>query len=448
MEVNFDFLNYQNKIVDCIPDKVVFCGQNNTQVSLLDIDPYAGLIETIYAIKTIKNVKHIQKIMVIPKDKSIHPLARNCYYNYGGPAAGFHVYGFTGKGSGSYFQYHEYSKCFKLCLIETEKVYRQELFNLDNIIKLLPQYKYSGYNQYCEIYAIDYLAKLDNFPVAEMLMKLHIQRMWDDKALKFIQENKAFQKYLFKFKTEIKQNRMAFSTVKNAFKKNPELSPENYYTSLMYRMKCGRENAGIRKDVYQKILKYTTQERIHDYLKNNKIGNSTYSDYLIACDWLHLDFADTKVLFPRDFSRWHDDYTTQYAQYVANAEENANKEISEKLKNTANMFGFVESKIDNYFVLIAKSKKDLIFEGQCLSHCVGRMDYDKKQAERKSLICFIRKDINTPYATCELDLTQKTLKIRQLYGKNNSQITEPELLEFKDKWLKKINKAYRKVVTS
>lgn len=446
MEVNFEFLNYQNKIVDCIPDEVVFCGQNNTQVSLLDIDPYVGLIETIYAIKTIKNVKHIQKIMVIPKDKSIHPLARNCYYNYGGPAAGFHVYGFIGKGSGSYFQYHEYSKCFKLCLIETEKVYRQELFNSNNIMTLLPQYKYSGYNKCSGIYAIDYLAKLDKFPVAEMLMKLHINRMWDDKALKFIQENKPFQKYLYKFREEINRNRMAFSTVKNAYKKNPELSPENYYTSLMYRMKCGRENAGIRKDVYKKILKYTTQEKIRDYLEKTKIGNSTYSDYLIACEWLHLKFDDTKVLFPKDFNYWHDLYTTQYAQYVAEAEEKAHIQISEKLKQTAEKFGFIETKIGDYFVLVAKSKKDLIFEGEILSHCVGKMNYDKKQAEGKSLICFIRKEINTPYATCELDLTQKSLKIRQVYGKNNSQITEPDFLDFKEKWIKKINQTYKKVV--
>lgn len=43
---------------------------------------------------------------------------------------------------------------------------------------------------------------------------------------------------------------------------------------------------------------------------------------MTACDWLHLDFADTKVLFPKDFQTMHDDYTAQYAEYTKDVEMN------------------------------------------------------------------------------------------------------------------------------
>lgn len=43
-------------------------------------------------------------------------------------------------------------------------------------------------------------------------------------------------------------------------------------------------------------------------------------------------------------------------------------------------------------MIVAKSKYDLINEGEKLHHCVGKMDYDKRQAEGQSIICFIRKN--------------------------------------------------------
>jgi hypothetical protein len=219
---------------------------------------------------------------------------------------------------------------------------------------------------------------------------------------------------LFKFQKEIKQNNMAFTTVKNAFKKNPEIAPDNYYNSLKYRIECGKRNAGINKDIYQKILKHTTQEKIQDYISKNNIGSDTYGDYLRACDWLRLDFSDTKVLFPKDFFKWHDDYTQQYAEYVAQKEKEAKTQLSESLKKVAMKYSFVEKNLCGFFVIVAKSKEDLIYEGELLKHCVGKMGYDKKQANEESLICFIRKDKKTPFVTCELDL--KTMKIRGLGG--------------------------------
>jgi hypothetical protein len=130
----------------------------------------------------------------------------------------------------------------------------------------------------------------------------------------------------------------------------------------------------------------------------------------------------------------------------AQKENEAKTQLSESLKKVAMKYSFVEKNLCGFFVVVAKSKEDLIYEGELLKHCVGKMGYDKKQANEESLICFIRRDKKTPFVTCELDL--KTMKIRQCYGINNTQITDPDFIQFKEEWLKVIHKEYKKAVAA
>ena len=67
------------------------------------------------------------------------------------------------------------------------------------------------------------------------------------------------------------------------------------------------------------------------------------------------------------------------------------------------------------------------------------MGYDKKMADGKIVIMFLRRanDISTPYVTIEYDLKQ--LKLLQAYAKNNS--TPPsDAMEFINKWQQIIKK--------
>lgn len=455
MSLEKDYLDYENTMINYIPDCVINYRlskySNKANVSVLKISPVVGLCEDVYALKLSKGIKYIQKVLVIPKDKTISPLYRNCYYNFYSCVIGFFTFGFNKKDYKNYYHVHHYSDCFKFVDCSNEmiddmtKINRNQLFSVDDIIELDSKYKYCGYNNNSDIYAIDYLDKFEKYPVCEMLMKLGIQRMWKDKDLQFIQDNKLFQKYLYKFQKEINTNRLSFVHVKNAFKKNFELSPEDYYNSLQYRIECGKINAGIQKDIYKKILKYTTQEKITKYLTENVIGSDSYNDYLVAADWLQLDFADTKNLFPKDFQKYHDDYVTQYAEYLSKKEDEENKHLDEQLLQIAYKYSFVESKKDSYMVIVAKSKQSLIYEGKILNHCVGKMNYDKKQINEESLICFIRKDPAIPYVTCQLEIQPTQLSIRQCYGKNNTQVLDEDFLEFREKWIKTINLKYKKL---
>lgn len=416
---------------------------NLSYFSWLDYDTKIGIIEEVYGAKWNKKGFNIQKLFVIPADKKYCPLSKNCYYETGGCGAGFHSYGYDGKDA----RYYYYMGGFEFSKIETERVSRKELFDLDRILWLDSSLKYCAYKSGNGIYAIDYIGLYKKYPICEMLMKLGIKRMWCEKALDFITKNKDFQKWLFKNATKVSD--MAFQTARNAFKKNPCGDPSDYNSSLKFRIKCGKEASFDNQIVYHKALKFATQEKISQYIKGKKINKQSYGDYLTACDWLHLDFADTKVLFPIDFAAMHDEYTSQYALYKAEAEkeklEREYKSISRKMLKTAKKFSFLETfKDDCYSVIIARTKLDLINEGEKLHHCVGKMDYDIRQSDGRSVICFIRKntELEKPFVTAEIKIGEN-LSVSQCYGDRDKVIHDVD--NFVNKWMKISNRQYKKI---
>ena len=258
---------------------------NLSYFSWLDYDTEIGIIEEVYGAKWNKKGFNIQKLFVIPADKKYCPLSKNCYYETGGCGAGFHSYGYDGKDG----RYYGYMNGFKFSEIETERVSRKELFDLDRILWLDSSLKYCAYKSGNGIYAIDYIGLYKKYPICEMLMKLGIKRMWSEKALDFITKNKDFQKWLFKNADKVSD--MAFQTAKNAFKKNASGDPQDYLRSLKYRIQCGKDVRFTNEAVYKKALKYATQEKLSEYIKDNNIASESYGDYLTACGWLRLDFA-------------------------------------------------------------------------------------------------------------------------------------------------------------
>lgn len=319
----------------------------------------------------------------------------------------------------------------------------KELNSVEDIIAHDITLRYFGYTENREISLIDYIKLYRKEPIVETLMKLGLYRFIDnEKARKTVTENKAFRKWLYRNYEECSD--IAFQTVYNSYKKNPNNSVSNYYNSLMYRIECGRELANSNKEIYRYALKFTTQEKIKDYLEDLMTSINSYLDYLEACKWLRLDFNDTKVLFPKDFKTYHDNYTAQYGEWKAEQEKKAareeSKEISKQMAEIASKFDFCNLVGKSFAVITAKSKIDLIDEGSKLNHCVGRMNYDKKQAKGESMICFLRKidKLDTPYVTIQIDL--KNFRVLQMYGNHDSK-PEQAVIDFVNEiWLPNVKK--------
>jgi hypothetical protein len=407
--------------------------------SWLDFDSEIGIIEEIYGASWTQKGFTVQKLLVVPADKRLCALSRNCYQGCG-CAAGFHSYGYRGKD----VRYYPYMPEFDFSAIDVSKISRHELYGFERIVHLDDSLKYCAYKSGNGIYAIDYIGLYKKYPICEMLMKLNIKRMWSEKALEFITANKDFQKWLFRNADKVSE--MAFHTARNAFRKNPGGDPEDYRKSLMFRIEAGKEASFENKAVYKKALKHATQERLYAYIREKGMGKEAYGDYLTACDWLRLDFADTKVLFPKDFHALHDDYTAQYAEYTKDVEVKKHLQLSAQMLKTAEKFSFLGAfKDGSYSVVVARSKGDLISEGERLHHCVGRMDYDRRQADGKSVICFIRRngELDSPFVTAEVKVGDSRLSISQCYGDNDRVVHEVD--GFVDSWMKFSNREYKKI---
>ena len=149
--------------------------------------------------------------------------------------------------------------------------------------------------------------------------------------------------------------------------------------------------------------------------------------------------TDTKNIYPKDFTAMHDLRIAEYESLKAKADREKRKELYESFAKAGEKATAYEY-ADNEFTLVApRDICDLKTEGAILEHCVGKMGYDKKMADEKIVIMFLRRtdDISTPFVTIEYDLKQ--LKLLQAYAKNNS--TPPsDAMEFISKWQQIIKK--------
>ena len=176
--------------------------------------------------------------------------------------------------------------------------------------------------------------------------------------------------------------------------------------------------------------------KLLDYLESigDEQGN-LYDDYLRAIKALKLDLNDTKNIYPKEFHRMHDLRAAEYASYMAKQDEKRRaklyKDFAEKCKEYQ-VFAYTGQK---YSIIIPTVVPDLVKEGNALSHCVGRMGYDKKVAEGVSLIAFVRKneELDKPFVTVEYRFDEK--KLRQCYGESDSKPAQ-EVIFFVDEWVK------------
>jgi hypothetical protein len=438
-----DFVNQNMRNINNIEDELYYrynkCSfRKRQEFSVIDKDSDGSLYERIFScIDYKRDGFKFQEIMAI-SEKHL-PLSRNCFYTYYGFQNGLHVYGFRGenyRGSSSGYGYIdpvEYCDFMEESDIEAKKVYSIDMFTIDDIITLDSSLKYCAYHENFDIRAAEYIRLYRLYPIAEMLMKLNLTQMITEKALAIITGNRQLQKWIYHNSTELK--RIAFATAYNAYKK--KANPKKYAKAISERAKIGRTLSFSDKTLYKKLLRYTTREAVYKYITTKKnVNSASYCDYLKAADWLKLDFSNTKVLFPRCFKKVHDDYTKQYSAHL-------NEALNEKMAAVADMYSFLEWTDGTYRTICARTKQELIDEGSALDHCVGCMGYDKKQAEGKSVIVFLRQCSNTtnPYVTVEVKITGRP-DVQQCYGLKDRKV--PEVDDFVKRWMKHTCAAYNK----
>lgn len=277
------------------------------------------------------------------------------------------------------------------------------------------KYKYCAFNW--QDFLIDYLDLYNQYPSLELFSKLGIR---PSKALlKKCSQNKQFRKYLVKNKDKL--IRYGVTTMIYAYNHNMTL---NEAEEWLYMVKRVPELKGTS----------INRLRLRDYLDKKNIDNILYDDYLKAIKYLHFDLNDTKNLYPHNFKAMHDLRIQEYDSAKAKEEVKNKHKLNMKLKKVAKEFSKLNL-VGKYAVIIATDIKELILEGKALNHCVGRMGYDKKMADKKSLILFVRKvdEREKPFVTMEFQPNNK--KILQIYGNHDSRPSK-EVMDFvNNQWL-------------
>ena len=316
------------------------------------------------------------------------------------------------------------------------------ILNMEYLGKF-PEYKYSAIELYPYADIFKYLRLYEKYPQAEMLVKIGLAPYATSvQILRKIGKDKRFRKWLIHKRSELRYHGYYVGTILIAYKTGKPLDKVQKLEE--------EKKSFYRQDGYKNIKRlFKTDKEVTafmEYVAEQNINLSSYSDYLHACEYLGLDMTLPKNRMPHNFKRWHDMRIDQYhtAKALKDAEER--KELYAKFGVIAEKYlALQKSGKDAFAVIIARSPQDLIREGDILHHCVGRMNYDQKFVREESLIFFVRNitDPDTPFVTVEYSLRNK--KVLQCYGDHDSKPSDSVMEFVNKKWLPFANRQLKKI---
>lgn len=306
-----------------------------------------------------------------------------------------------------------------------------EIVNVDKIFEV-EEFKYCGWQK--GLPCLEYLRAYKDNPGVEFFGRIGImpRKSLVNKAIRdgnFRKWLRGFPKACEKVETV---NMWGPQAILDAYKAHSYDVAAAYYKANEKRQlqRKVREYGGVQ------VLKAGfSAERIINYLKNTKDGLQyhLYADYIHACEYLHIDLRDTKNAFPNDLRRMHDLRANEMASEVAKKDAKERRSLYLRFYKAAKDLKWCETETAAFCIIVPFSPNDLVKEGKKLHHCVGKMGYDKKMADGKSFIAFLRrpdkKDV--PFVTIEFDL--QTNAVKQCYGDHDSK-PEQTVMDFVNEW--------------
>lgn len=305
-----------------------------------------------------------------------------------------------------------------------------------------PEYKYSAIDGFGHWDILKYLRLYKQYPQAEMLVKFGILDLALSKQiLRKVGKDKRFRKWLANNRAELSVKTYYVQTILQTYKTDKPLSETQAYLKRKKSFVHDRDYKPIRE-----LFKGKDLERFFAYIDKQKTNYRSYLDYLKACNYLHIDMSENKNRLPHDFKRWHDIRIDEYHTSKAEADERERAKLYERFAAVAAKYlPLQRTKVEGYLILIARSPQELIYEGDYLHHCVGRMGYDQKFVREETLIFFVRNadQPDIPFVTVEYSL--RTKKVLQCYGDTDTKPDDGVLQFVNKKWLPFANRQLKKI---
>ena len=286
------------------------------------------------------------------------------------------------------------------------------------------QFKYCAYTQLASDDVIGYLNEYIEHPCVEYFGKLGIKP--SPVLVKKAEKDHSFRTWLYRNHSDL-------------WKYGPKVIVYAYEHNMS--LDEAREECHKIDDLNRRAVRAVPEisgtkldrQRVLDYIKSKGIDGRSYSDYLKALKKCKYDLTDTKNIYPYDFYRMHDLRIAEYESVVAKEDAEKEKMLADNFEKRAQKAKQFEWEDGTYVAIIPSQIQELVAEGKALGHCVGRMGYDKKMADGKIVIVFIRTLLDRAKPLVTIEYEYKTKKVLQAYGDNHRKPTDEEQA-FIDEW--------------
>ena len=167
------------------------------------------------------------------------------------------------------------------------------------------------------------------------------------------------------------------------------------------------------------------QKKFCEHVYRKGTNHSLYADYLRWCVELGYPLYDTRILYPKDLHKAHDEVFEEHKKNEKKILQKGFDEFYQKLKKYI-------YQDDKFVIKPAKSQQELINESETLHHCVR--SYAERMSRKETAIFFIREKDHEERPLYTLELRRR--QVIQVRGKNNCQL-DPEAQDFVKKWEKR-----------
>lgn len=227
------------------------------------------------------------------------------------------------------------------------------------------------------------------------------------------------------------------------FMQSKHRSIQELETAQMLRREGCRDQEMLETSMYLADLRIETIRQLHEAAGNRTITEvvrylrkqesrardaaQLWIDYHCMAIDLEYDLTEDTVFFPKDLQARHD----AAAETVKlKQSEIQMKKYKRRYKKLCRMYEFTDGE---FAIVVPPTPDDIIKEGKTLHHCVG--SYVTRHVDGATTILFLRKadNINQPYGTIEMSVTDVSGMI-QLRGYRNNDIPRRESEQFIAEW--------------
>ena len=188
-------------------------------------------------------------------------------------------------------------------------------------------------------------------------------------------------------------------------------------------------------EISQEIWQYGHVEKTKAYIENKNIRGVDYIDYLHELKKLRIRPTED-VLYPRDFQAAHERTSQQLREKEEALEKKKVKEKDRILKGMLPELEelYLNTKADEYLMVLPTCKEDFNREGRENHNCVGGSYFDK-MLRGDSVVLFLRnrEDPDKAFCTVEMDGS----KVKQCRAIRNSEPPQ-EVKTFMEKYSREV----------